>query len=89
MKIILNILILESFARYFLIEDFSANHDAIFNSFFFYKESGDEKIYFGPVWDFDLAFDNAQLLYPTNEKKISPLNLAYQMDLLVNLLHIY
>ena len=25
---------LESFVRYFLVEDFSANHDAIFNSFF-------------------------------------------------------
>jgi hypothetical protein len=68
---------LESFVRYFLVEDFSANHDAIFNSFFVYKERGDDKIYFGPTWDFDLAFDNAQLLYPTNEKK----NFAYKYGL--------
>jgi hypothetical protein len=68
---------LESFTRYFLVEDFSANHDGIFNSFYLYKEREDEKIYFGPVWDFDLAFDNAMILYPTNEKK----NFAYKYGL--------
>ena len=68
---------LESFARYFLVEDFSANQDGIFNSFYLYKERGDNKIYFGPVWDFDLAFDNALVLYPTNEKK----NFAYKFAL--------
>ena len=46
---------IESFVRYFLIEDFSGNQDGIFNSFFIYKEREDEKLYFGPVWDFDLA----------------------------------
>ena len=68
---------LESFARYFLVEDFSANQDGIFNSFYLYKERSDDKIYFGPVWDFDLAFDNAMILYPTNEKK----NFAYKFAL--------
>ena len=68
---------LESFARYFLVEDFSANQDGIFNSFFIYKEREDEKIYFGPVWDFDLAFDNAMILFPSNEKK----NFAYKFAL--------
>jgi len=68
---------LESFTRYFLVEDFSANQDGIFNSFYFYKERGDDKIYFGPVWDFDLAFDNAMILYPTNDKK----NFAYKFGL--------
>ena len=37
----------------------------------------DDKIYFGPVWDFDLAFDNALILYPTNEKK----NFAYKFSI--------
>jgi spore coat protein CotH len=68
---------LESFARYFIIEDFSGNQDIIFNSFYLYKERRDDKIYFGPVWDFDLAFDNAMVLYPTNEKK----NFAYKFTL--------
>ena len=60
---------IDSFARYFLVEDFSANRDAIFNSFYFYKDRGNDKIYFGPVWDFDLAFDNSRDFYPTNEKQ--------------------
>ena len=67
----------ESFARYFLVEDFSGNQDGIYNSVFFYKERGDDKLYFGPVWDFDLAFDNAMILFPTNEKK----NFAYKFAL--------
>lgn len=68
---------LDSFVKYFLVEDFSANQDGIFNSFYIYKERGDDKLYFGPVWDFDLAFDNAMILYPTNEKK----NFAYKYAL--------
>jgi hypothetical protein len=68
---------IESFVRYFLVEDFSANQDGIFNSVFVYKERGDDKLYFGPVWDFDLAFDNAMILYPTNEKK----NFAYKFTI--------
>ena len=59
----------ESFARYFLIEDFAGNIDGIWSSFYLTKERGDDKIYFGPVWDLDLAFDNDMIIYPTNEKK--------------------
>ena len=60
---------LESFARYFLIQDFAGNIDGIWSSFYLTKERGDDKIYFGPIWDLDLAFDNDIFLYPTNEKK--------------------
>ncbi len=65
----LNNIDFESFARYFLIEDFAGNIDGVWSSFYLTKERGDEKIYFGPVWDLDLAFDNDIFLYPTNEKK--------------------
>ena len=65
----LNNIDFESFARYFLIEDFAGNIDGIWSSFYLTKERGDDKIYFGPVWDLDLAFDNDIFLYPTNEKK--------------------
>ena len=58
----------ESFSRYFLIEDFVGNIDGIWSSFYLTKERGDDKIYFGPVWDLDLAYDNDIFLYPTNEK---------------------
>ena len=60
---------LDSFVKYFLVKDFSADRDAIFNSFYFYKDRGNDTIYFGPVWDFDLGFDNSRDFYPTNEKK--------------------
>ena len=33
------------------------------------KEREDNKFYFGPVWDFDIAFDNDMRVYPTLEKK--------------------
>ena len=59
----------ESFVRYFIIEDFAGNVDGVWSSFYLTKERGDEKIYFGPIWDLDLAFDNDIILYPTNEKK--------------------
>ena len=58
----------ESFSRYFLIQDFAGNIDGVWSSFYMTKERGDDKIYFGPIWDLDLAFDNDIFLYPTNEK---------------------
>lgn len=64
----LNSIDFESFARYFLVEEFAGNIDGIWSSFYLTKERGDDKIYFGPVWDLDLAFDNDIFLYPTNEK---------------------
>ena len=47
------------------------------NSFYIYKERNDKKLYFGPVWDMDLAFDNSYIMYPTNDKK----NFAYKFTL--------
>ena len=34
-----------------------------------YKEKKDEKFYFGPVWDFDIAYDNDYGVYPNRYKK--------------------
>ena len=33
------------------------------------KERSDDKLHFGPVWDFDIAFDNDNRIYPVLEKK--------------------
>ena len=38
------------------------------SSFHCHKKKGDQKLYFGPVWDYDLSFDNDARLIPTNEK---------------------
>ena len=33
-----------------------------------YKRRNDDKFYFGPVWDFDIAFENDSRTYPINNK---------------------
>ena len=55
-----------TFVRYFLINNVCANTD-IYWQCFMYKKRGDMKAYTGPVWDFDLAFDNDKRLYPISE----------------------
>ena len=59
---------LESYSKYFLVEEFSGDPDNVFSSFYFTKERNDDKFYFGPVWDFDLGFDNDRRLIPTSDK---------------------
>ncbi len=57
----------ESFLRYFLVGEFAGNNDAMW-SLYLYKERGDDRFHFGPVWDFDLSMDNDQRTYPANGK---------------------
>ena len=59
---------LESYSKYFLVEEFCGDPDNVYGSFYFTKERNDDKFHFGPVWDFDLAFDNDERFYPTSEK---------------------
>jgi hypothetical protein len=56
-----------TFLRHFLVGELSGNTDTYW-SVFMYKERGDDMMYTGPVWDFDLAFDNDQRTYPVNNK---------------------
>ena len=53
-KEVLNV---DSFIDYFLINEYFGNYDAGNNSTYFYKERGG-KLAMGPVWDFDGAMDN-------------------------------
>ena len=46
-----------SFLQHFLVGELSANTDT-YHSTYFYKERGEDKFTFGPVWDFDIALDN-------------------------------
>lgn len=59
---------LDSFSKFFILNEFCGDIDFLWSSFYFYKERNDDKIYFGPVWDFDLALDNDARLIPTNDK---------------------
>lgn len=47
----------ESLAQMYLINEWASNMDASLTSTYFYKPAGD-KLYGGPVWDFDIAFGN-------------------------------
>jgi hypothetical protein len=57
----------ETFLKHFLVGELSGNTDTYW-SVYMYKQRDDDKFYFGPVWDFDLAFENDQRTYPVNEK---------------------
>lgn len=47
----------DSFAKYYLLSELIANHDAYFTSVYFYKDGARDKIHAGPAWDFDIALD--------------------------------
>lgn len=48
---------INSFADYFLLNEFFGNYDAGMHSTYMYKNSG-EPLKIGPVWDFDQAMNN-------------------------------
>ena len=49
---------IDSFAKYFLLNEFSINPDAYSTSFFLYEDGENDKIHAGPGWDFDLSLGN-------------------------------
>ena len=57
-----------SFLRHFLVGELSGNTDTYW-SVFMYKERDEDLLRVGPVWDFDLAFNNDQRIYPVNNHK--------------------
>ena len=56
-----------SFLKLFLVGEFSGNTDTYWSTYI-YKHRSDPKMYFGPVWDFDIAFDNDNRTYPILSK---------------------
>ena len=57
----------DSFLKHFLIGELTGNTDTYW-SCHMYKRRGDDLIYTGPEWDFDIAFDNDYRHYPTCNK---------------------
>ena len=49
---------LDSFAKYYLLSNFTLNPDAFMSSYYFYQDIPNGKIHVGPGWDFDLAFNS-------------------------------
>ncbi|MCR5711361.1 MAG: CotH kinase family protein [Prevotella sp.] len=60
---------LESFVKYFLLEEFVGNPDSFWSTFF-YKHRGDDRFYTGPGWDFNLAFDNDCRIFPVSREAV-------------------
>ncbi len=58
---------MNTFLRHFLIGELSGNTDTYW-SVYMYKHRGDDAFYTGPVWDFDLAFENDYRTFPINDK---------------------
>ena len=56
---------LDSFLKYFMLEELCGNPD-MFWSVYMTKNRYSNKFIVGPVWDFDIAFDNERRAYPTD-----------------------
>lgn len=52
-----------SFIRHFLVGEISGNTDTYW-SVYMYKDRLSDQFFTGPIWDFDLAFDNDRRTYP-------------------------
>lgn len=67
---------LDSMVRYYLLSEFAANPDAYSSSFFMYQDGADDKIHFGPGWDFDFSMGNKQWVWGPDESFYSPYELS-------------
>ncbi|MFB5944787.1 CotH kinase family protein [Albibacterium profundi] len=59
---------LPSFVKYYLINEICGNSDMLWSMRMYKKSNQDPKIYVGPVWDFDLAFNNDKRLGDSQKK---------------------
>lgn len=50
----------DSFASFYLLEEFSENPDSCRTSLYLYQDGPDDVLHMGPVWDFDKALGYAQ-----------------------------
>ncbi len=52
---------MDSYVDMYIMQEFLKNPDVGYSSFYLYKDKG-TKLYFGPLWDFDLSMGNDQRL---------------------------
>ncbi|MBR1886832.1 MAG: CotH kinase family protein [Bacteroidales bacterium] len=55
----------DSFLKNFIVGEFCGNTDTYWSTYM-YKDSANGVFYTGPVWDYDLAFENDGRTYPVN-----------------------
>ena len=59
---------LNTFSKQFLLKEFCGDLQHLYKNFYLTTNVNNEKFFFGPVWEFETAFDNDKILIPTNEK---------------------
>ncbi len=69
-----NIVDIESTAKYFILSEFTVNPDAYNSSFYMFKNGANDKIHFGPGWDFDYAFGNRNWDFDECNNSYSPVS---------------
>jgi hypothetical protein len=59
---------LNTYSKQFLLKEFCGDLTHLYKNFYITNNPNNEKFFFGPVWEFETAFDNDKILIPTNEK---------------------
>ena len=57
----------DSLVRFYLLTELSMDPDSFLSSCFFYKPADEEKLYAGPVWDFDSAYGSSVEVFPVDD----------------------
>ena len=69
---VMKLIDVESFAKYYLLSEFTVNPDSYSSSWYMYKDGVDDKIHAGPGWDFDFALGNHNWVWNNTEDFYSP-----------------
>ena len=62
-----------SLANLYVCTEMSANYDGFWSTYL-YKRPNDQKLYFGPLWDYDIAYNNDTRGNNTTERMIVDIN---------------
>ena len=54
---------------WFVANEYTANPDGYYSTYA-YKERGDDRLYWGPMWDYDIAFNNCYRLREEMTEKL-------------------
>lgn len=70
----------DSFAKYYLINEFAQNTDSYYSSCYLYKDGDNDVIHMGPTWDYDQAFGYSTAV--NNPNYDYTLNKAWSNDMM-------
>lgn len=56
----------DSFAKYYLINEYVQNREAFATSFFWYQDGAEDVLHLGPIWDFDTCMGNDGTAFTEN-----------------------